>query len=65
MYGKGEAAAQLFDLLTRMRREMTGIEPSVRPQVDSLVILDRSVDLISTLPTQLTYEGRRELLSFI
>jgi hypothetical protein len=26
-------------------------------QVDTLVILDRAVDLLSTLPTQLTYEG--------
>ncbi len=26
-------------------------------QVDTLIILDRAVDLLSTLPTQLTYEG--------
>ena len=36
---------------------MLGAEPTVKPQIDSLVIIDRSVDLLSTLPTQLTYEG--------
>jgi hypothetical protein len=30
-------------------------------QVDTLVILDRAVDLLSTLPTQLTYEGDARL----
>ena len=57
IYGKGAGAAQLFELLLRMRREMAGMEPAVKPQVDTLVILDRAVDLLSTLPTQLTYEG--------
>jgi hypothetical protein len=50
---------QLFELLLRMRREMAGLEPCVKPQVDTLLILDRAVDLLSTLPTQLTYEGRK------
>jgi len=57
IYGKGAAAAQLFDLMVRMKRETCGREPQVRPQIDSLVILDRGVDLVSPLPTQLTYEG--------
>jgi len=57
IYGKGAGAVQLFDLLVRMRKEMAGIQSAVKPQIDSLVILDRSVDLLSTLPTQLTYEG--------
>jgi hypothetical protein len=57
IYGKGAAAAQVFDLVVRMKRETCGQEPQVRTQVDTLVILDRGVDLISTLPTQLTYEG--------
>ena len=57
IYGKGTAAAQVFDLMVRMKRETCGQEPQVRSQIDTLVILDRGVDLISTLPTQLTYEG--------
>ena len=58
IYGKGNAASQLSDLMMRMRREAAGFESPVKPQIDSLVILDRSVDLLSTLPTQLTYEGK-------
>ena len=57
IYGKGTAAAQVFDLMVRMKRETCGQEPQVRPQIDTLVLLDRAVDLISPLPTQLTYEG--------
>jgi len=57
IYGKGTAAAQVFDLMVRMKRETCGQEPKVRTQIDTLVILDRAVDLISPLPTQLTYEG--------
>ena len=57
IYGKGTAAAQVFDLMVRMKRETCGQEPQVRSQIDTLVVLDRGVDLISTLPTQLTYEG--------
>ena len=56
VYGKGHAAAQVFDLMVRMRRESCGRDPEVRSQIDSLVIIDRAVDLISPLPTQLTYE---------
>ena len=58
VYGKGHAAAQVFDLMVRMRRESCGRDPEVRSQIDSLVIIDRAVDLISPLPTQLTYEVR-------
>ena len=57
VYGKGHAAAQVFDLMVRMRRESCGRDPELRSQIDALVILDRAVDLISPLATQLTYEG--------
>ena len=43
--------------MVRMRRESCGRDPEVRSQIDSLVIIDRAVDLISPLATQLTYEG--------
>ena len=42
--------------MVRRKRETCGKEPQIRTQIDTLVILDREVDLISTLPTQLTYE---------
>lgn len=57
IYGKGTAAAQVFDFMMRMKKEACGREPEVRSQIDTLVIIDRAVDLISPLPTQLTYEG--------
>jgi len=57
IYGKGSAAAQVFDLMTRQKRESCGRMPTVTSQIDTLVILDRAVDLVSPLPIQLTYEG--------
>ncbi|CAG8726746.1 1582_t:CDS:10 [Rhizophagus irregularis] len=59
--GKGDCAKHLADMLLRMRKEVAVDDPSstlsVSQNVDSLIILDRSVDLISPLCTQLTYEG--------
>lgn len=43
--------------MTRMRRELSGNDPQVTPQIDCLLLLDRAVDLVSALVTQLTYEG--------
>ena len=57
IYGKGSSAAAVFDSMVRMKREACGQAPPVSSQIDSLVLIDRSVDLISPLPTQLTYEG--------
>ena len=40
--------------------EMFGNSASVReivPQIDAVILLDRSVDLLTPLSTQLTYEG--------
>ncbi|KAL1923818.1 uncharacterized protein VTP21DRAFT_8798 [Calcarisporiella thermophila] len=61
--GKGEYAKLLADMLIRMRREMAADDDSTlvrsptSPHIDSIIILDRSVDLITPLCTQLTYEG--------
>ena len=58
MYGKGQAAKKLYDFMARMRKEMQGEEElDVCPQFDNIVILDRQVDMITPLLTQLTYEG--------
>ncbi|KAI9202754.1 Sec1-like protein [Polychytrium aggregatum] len=63
--GKGAKAQMLFDLLMRMRRQLTATAawknvhdpfPSYC-EFDSVLILDRSVDLITPMCTQLTYEG--------
>ncbi|KAJ1655506.1 Vacuolar protein-sorting-associated protein 33 [Dispira simplex] len=61
--GKGRTAKQLGDMLVRMRRELAVDEPmaaqscTVSQTIDTLLIIDRQVDLISPLCTQLTYEG--------
>lgn len=44
-------------MMLRMRRELCGQEPNITPQIDNLLILDRNVDLLTPLMSQLTYEG--------
>ncbi|KAM3420306.1 hypothetical protein BST61_g3590 [Cercospora zeina] len=68
--GKGDNAKQLADLLLRMRQEddvnasadpsntyltSFGLTPS--SLIENLVIIDREIDLLTVLSTQLTYEG--------
>ncbi|KAI3342742.1 Sec1-like protein [Ustulina deusta] len=64
--GKGDYAKRVAELLTRMRQEIlagettdeankTGLAPS--NSIESVVIIDREVDFVTPLLTQLTYEG--------
>lgn len=62
--GKGDIAHRLMELLLRMRSEAAaedkdasryGLMPSAH--IESLVIIDREIDLATPLFTQLTYEG--------
>lgn len=65
--GKGDNAKRLMELLFRMRSEASteenasanvsrfGMMPSAA--IESLVVIDREVDLATPLLTQLTYEG--------
>ncbi|KAK7871304.1 hypothetical protein R5R35_007577 [Gryllus longicercus] len=58
--GKGHAARHVWELMARMAREQAGCPrpmPTGAPAIDHLLLLDRSVDLLSPLATQLTYEG--------
>ncbi|XP_067014776.2 vacuolar protein sorting-associated protein 33A [Anabrus simplex] len=58
--GKGPASKHVWELMTRMARERAGYDrphPVAQSQIDHLLLLDRSVDLLSPLATQLTYEG--------
>src|SRR5262249_12145863 len=64
--GKGDNAKRVADLLGRMRQElMAGGESSEAVRLgltpsntnDSLIIIDREVDFVTPLLTQLTYEG--------
>ncbi|KAH8175933.1 sec1 family protein [Sarocladium implicatum] len=64
--GKGDNAKRVADLLSRMRLELlageggteaarTGLSPSTTNE--SVIIIDREVDFVTPLLTQLTYEG--------
>ncbi|KAI7907781.1 Sec1-like protein [Cokeromyces recurvatus] len=69
--GKGDGAKQLANMLLRMRKEHSVVNevssitaaknPSllntVSNHIDQLIIIDRNVDLITPLCTELTYEG--------
>ncbi|KAH9503153.1 Vacuolar protein sorting-associated protein 33A [Bulinus truncatus] len=57
VYGKGDCAKQVIEMLRKMKIETGGIEPQITPQIDNLLLLDRNVDLLTPLLTQLTYEG--------
>ncbi|CAB3369201.1 Hypothetical predicted protein [Cloeon dipterum] len=52
---QGKAAKHVFDLLKRIKLEKGA--PEKMTGIDHLVILDRSIDLLSPVATQLTYEG--------
>jgi hypothetical protein len=64
--GKGGNALKVFQLMQRLRREGgfhvaggSGGSGSntLSADIDSIILLDRSVDLVTPLLTQLTYEG--------
>ena len=57
--GKGRCAQKIAEMLTKLRQEnfMLGEEQPVIPEIDQLFIIDREVDFVSPLCTQLTYEG--------
>ncbi|KAH1011596.1 hypothetical protein HUJ04_000929 [Dendroctonus ponderosae] len=60
VWGKGVAAKQVWDLVTRLQREQRSSEDTKSNQtscIDQILLIDRSVDLITPLATQLTYEG--------
>ncbi|XP_028621976.1 vacuolar protein sorting-associated protein 33A isoform X1 [Grammomys surdaster] len=57
IFGKGECARQVANMMVRMKREFPGSQNSVFPVFDNLLLLDRNVDLLTPLASQLTYEG--------
>ncbi|KYQ89536.1 Sec1-like family protein [Tieghemostelium lacteum] len=57
--GKGHCSKIVLDQLVRMRKEVTQDDNSISPssEIDSLILIDREVDLITPLCTPLVYEG--------
>ncbi|KAG6407571.1 hypothetical protein SASPL_130563 [Salvia splendens] len=57
---KGKGAARVADILTRMQTEESVNTSNMGiplPEINTLVLLDREVDMITPMLTQLTYEG--------
>jgi hypothetical protein len=44
-------------MLSRMRKEMGTDELGIAPEIDQLILIDRDVDMVTPMCTQLTYEG--------
>ena len=60
VWGKGAAAQQVWDVITRLQREKNNnvtTKPNQTSTIDQILLIDRTVDLITPLATQLTYEG--------
>ena len=63
--GKGDNAQRLMELLLRMRTEALAEETSTASKfgmmpsssIESLIVVDREIDFVTVLLTQLTYEG--------
>ncbi|KAG9451141.1 hypothetical protein H6P81_011106 [Aristolochia fimbriata] len=55
---KGKASAKVADILNRMQGEdPVNLSDMGAPEIDTLILLDREVDMITPMCTQLTYEG--------
>lgn len=63
VYGKGDSAMRVWKLMNKLSKESQNLkadiskQKSINCQIDQLLLLDRSIDLISPLATQITYEG--------
>ncbi|KZT34809.1 ATP binding protein [Sistotremastrum suecicum HHB10207 ss-3] len=55
--GKGDEAARLINLVTRLSPSSSPTAPLSSDKIDSLIVIDRKVDMITPMLTQLTYEG--------
>ena len=55
--GKGDWSHSIQRIMSRMRKEAGMDAPTSTGAIDTLVLLDRTVDMISPMCGQLTYEG--------
>jgi hypothetical protein len=55
---KGKASVRIADILNRMQaEEPVNSSDMAVPEINTLILLDREVDMITPLCSQLTYEG--------
>ncbi|KAH8421539.1 hypothetical protein KR009_012211 [Drosophila setifemur] len=57
IYGKGEQAHRVWEHAKQLGRDERSLYHGDKGVIDQLILLDRSIDLLSPLATQLTYEG--------
>ncbi|XP_017055580.1 vacuolar protein sorting-associated protein 33A [Drosophila ficusphila] len=57
IYGKGEFAHRVWEHAKQLGRDERSLYNGDKGVIDQLILLDRGIDLISPLATQLTYEG--------
>lgn len=55
--GFSASSQHVANMMLRMKREFAGTQNQILPVFDTLLLLDRNVDLLTPLATQLTYEG--------
>lgn len=55
---KGKAATNVADILSHMQQEQPIVSANTgMPEIDTLILLDRHVDMVTPMCSQLTYEG--------
>ncbi|GMN51007.1 hypothetical protein TIFTF001_020155 [Ficus carica] len=55
---KGKASVRVADILNRMQaEEPVNSSDTVVPEINTLILLDREVDMVTPMCSQLTYEG--------
>ena len=57
VFVKGDKAKQCYDSMTRMQREVPDNEKKVPTQIENLILIDRSIDLITPMMIPATYEA--------
>lgn len=55
--GIGPLSKMVYDIMAKLKCEVPGLESGVLSQIDQLILIDRSVDLLSPMVFQASYEG--------
>lgn len=54
---KGENAKNVYEMMLRMRKQVGSEIFNAVPEINTLILFDRKVDMLTPMVTQLTYEG--------
>ena len=57
VFVKGDKAKACYDTMTRMQREIPDNEKKVPTQIETMILIDRSADLITPIMVPATYEA--------